>query len=269
VTLTKLLVLVVLLALPVVATAFVCDDVPEVADLARAKFLVLPGGDQPAPLNTRVRVRLDGKARGIHFTLHRQDGGEVAAEQRFLARWGDSGVELVPRQPLAAGGRYVVRASAPEQKPRQIGGFSVGAAADTSPPAGQAVAQGSLIKLAIHHDAGWAHVRYLRLVPGDVKDDRTSRGRLLFWIWEQADGLPSAGQKAKAWLVLDAEPVGGAQALMLGQSSDLCADANYPLPKGSGPLRLVVRAEDEAGNLSEPATVTIDLAKAERKTLEW
>jgi len=161
---------VILLLFPTPSHAFSCDDLDQIASM---DFTVLPGSDRPAPLNTKIRIQVGGHAKGLHFTLHDKSGTEIPSKQQFIARWGDSGVELTPAQPLVAGASYEVKVSAADQDTRSIGKFHVGKETDTAPPAGTAIREGKSVRVRIHTDGGMVQILHLRLAVGNVKDDHT------------------------------------------------------------------------------------------------
>lgn len=218
--------------------------------------LIGPDRVDDAPTNTRVRVDVPNGSTA-RLLLRAFGGADVptAAQQGESTDWTHL-VELTPADPLAPGTRYEVVAESPDAHPRftVVGTFKTGLGPDTTAPVLEAPGRVSVWKNPSANGANclspgpWITVEGLR-----AQDPGRPTATLLYAVWlkkTKADpkSIPS---------IIRAAPGG---TLQIGRSND-CDPHGLTLSKAPN-FAMVVAAVDEAGNVSAPKTIRVDLRRA-------
>jgi hypothetical protein len=248
----RLALIVVLLALPRTAAAWVCGDTPPAT--------VVSPGASPAPLNARIRLRLE------HARVDDADLRAISLRPHVLfrlTRMPGRIVELVPKTRLRTNTEYTVLWPA---RTEPIGRFRTGDAPDTIPPELPASLPTSYV------DLGWVLHHYKQDRPATIpparlrawpygfvdvrgaRDDRTPEAELWFgsWLVEEAPSQQRAVFRlARSGGVRVGDP----------EPPYECSTAfEFPFPKRAPRVLMAIAAFDLAGNASAPRYFVLDRA---------
>jgi hypothetical protein len=225
-----------------------------------AATLVSPGASA-APLNTRIRLRLEDP-RSTDAAL--RDLALRPAVPVTLTRLPEGIVELAPKKPLRARSEYSVVWPSASENP--IGNFRTSDASDTRPPELPPTLRSDYV------DLGWVLHHYKQDHPATVpparlrawpygfvdvrgaRDDRTPESELWFgaWLVEETPSRVRAVFRAAsrgAVRVGDREP------------PYECSTAfEFPFPKPRKRMLMAIAAFDLAGNASAPHYFVLDPA---------
>lgn len=248
----RLALVVLLLALPRTAAAWVCGEMPPAT--------VVSPRASPAPLNARIRLRLE------HAGVDEADLRAIALRPHVpfgLLRMPGRIVEIVPKARLRANTEYTVLWPA---RTEPIGRFRTSGAPDTIAPELPASLPTSYV------DLGWVLHHYKQDSPAKIpparlrawphgfvdvrgaRDDRTPESELWFgsWLVEEAPSLERAVFRlARSGGVRVGDP----------EPPYECSTAfEFPFPTRAPRVLMAIAAVDLAGNASAPRYFVLDRA---------
>jgi hypothetical protein len=248
----RLALVVLLLALPRTAVAWVCGEKPPAT--------VVSPSASPAPLNARIRLRLE------HARVDDADLRAIALRPHVafrVSRLPGRIVELAPKARLRANTEYTVLWPA---RPEPIGRFRTSNAPDTIAPELPASLPTSYV------DRGWVLHHYKQDRPATIpparlrawpygfvdvrgaRDDRTPESELWFgsWLVDESPSLERAVFRlARAGGVRVGDP----------EPAYECSTAfEFPFPKRAQRVLMAIAAVDLAGNASAPRYFVLDRA---------
>jgi len=213
-----------------------------------------------APLDMKVRVEVPRAVKAQRVVLREPGGREVATTSREITGPGWlTLVELSPVALLSASTRYEVAILDPVNHPSTtvLATFKTGTKEDKSPPVlsslGRATAaRNGMVMSGMCQTAGpWVVVEGVR-----AEDPGRPNAQLLYGVWT-ADAAGKVDVTKPPAAILERLEDGS---LELGRSSS-CDPHDFAFPKVAA-FTVGIAAIDEAGNVSPPRTVRVDLANA-------
>lgn len=226
----------------------------------------LPDQHSRAPLNAHVLVQVHsvGRAPPSNLTLWLEEqGGSRVRIHRTDAGAGTAWtIRLKPRLELRSRTAYEVYWQREDAKRVLAGRFTTGDARDESPPQIE-LHRGRLVDALVYD--GWnpekRRARYLSIELGRPRDSG-SPNAVAYAVWTTAQATVDFTQPPQLYVQSQQyvdQDHGLVSQLILGNTASACPATNFDVPERRGKLRVGVRAVDQAGNLSPPAIVVIDL----------
>lgn len=247
-----------LLAASVLTAFFTSRDVRACSCGGPPWLLVSPWRSDTAPLNAHVLIEAPTAELDTRLLVLRPHGATtaVAVQLRTYPDALVTYVELIPTAPLAPATRFEVAAVDPTAHPpvTVIGTFKTATSMDLSPPQLDGIGRRAThINPQANGAACEVQGPWIELSQLAVHDDWPNAELLYGVWWADARGNVTT-QRVPDTIVFPDRGV-----ITLGRAS-LCSVARYPL---KGPIvTFAIAAMDEAGNISRPIHVSVDVTRA-------